>query len=407
MSKQLYTVSKEGLEYLCGLINKIVTLPSDVISDITLSTNKTMSSVKIDKLIEQCLKDANDKAIELVNALTHLTCEKTTVQPTLDNSGLNIIYLYSSDGNAPFEQYLKISETELIDMGSTSISLNDYLTVTDAVNTYAKKVDLDTLTTEVTNIKSDFTTHKNDADIHTSADEKASYVKKTDITTTIDSTSTDDEVPSAKSVYDKLINKLDNTIILRTANEVNSFDKVYQSFIIQPSVADEIGLPSLPSSTWFCIHYSHFKGFKYPSQIAFEYAGLERIMYRTCGNGVWSNWRKICTTSVADVARTNITSRVLNATVNSGGGVSYSVKNGICYVQFASITTTVASSGQYILSTGTLPFVDNSLSNGHYPIVSANSSNGLVVVEGNTGGVRYYGGAITIFTTISYPVKEL
>ena len=107
-----------------------------------------------------------------------------------------------------------------------------------------------------------------------------------------------------------------------------------------------------------------------------------------------------------DVGKTDITSIVSNATVNYSSGVSYSVKNGICYVQFTSVTTTTASNGQYILSKGTLPSIDNSLSNGRYPVVGGGSKSGMVFVDGNTGGVRYYGGEMTIFTTISYPVSE-
>ena len=125
-------------------------------------------------------------------------------------------------------------------------------------------------------------------------------VKKTDIATSISSTSTNDKVAGAKAVHDSLANKLDKTVILTTADEVNSFDREYQSFIIEPSVAEAVGLPKAPDSTWFCINLSHVKDFKYPSQIAFEYAGIERIMYRTAHNGVWHNWRKLCTTSVAD-----------------------------------------------------------------------------------------------------------
>ena len=143
------TISKEGLEYLCGLINKIVSSPKDLLDDINLATNTTFSSVRIDSLIADTLQQANTHAEALCNALTKLTCEKTTTQPTLSNSEKNVIYLYSADGNAPFHQYLKISDTELIDMGSTSISLNDYLTITDAVATYCKKTDFDALKTEV------------------------------------------------------------------------------------------------------------------------------------------------------------------------------------------------------------------------------------------------------------------
>ena len=121
---------------------------------------------------------------------------------------------------------------------------------------------------------------------------------------------------------------------------------------------------------------------------------------------IYEKTKNMCTTTVPDVGETNITSKVLNATVNYNGGVSYSVKNGICYVQFTSVTTTTASNGQYILPKGTLPSIDNSLSNGRYPVVGGGAKSGMVSVVGNTGGVRYYGGEMSIFTTISYPVIE-
>ena len=111
------------------------------------------------------------------------------------------------------------------------------------------------------------------------------------------------------------------------------------------------------------------------------------------------------TTSVPDVVKTDITSKVTNATVNYSSGVSYSVKNGICYVQFTSVTTTTATNGQYIVPKGTLPSIDNSLSNGRYPVVGGGSKSGMVSVDG-TGGIKYFGGEMTIFTTISYPVSE-
>ena len=152
-----------------------------------------------------------------------------------------------------------------------------------------------------------------------------------------------DDAVNKKYVDDNIINKLDNTIILNNADEVNSFNKGYQSFMVEPSVADEIGLPNSPSSTWFCIHYSHSKGFEFPSQIAFEYAGLERIMYRTCGNGVWHNWRKVCTTSVADVPKTNIAPVDEEKFIDFKGNslTNYCVNNGICYVSIWGVKVSV------------------------------------------------------------------
>ena len=121
---------------------------------------------------------------------------------------------------------------------------------------------------------------------------------------------------------------------------------------------------------------------------------------------IYEKTKNVVTTTVADVGKTDITSKVTNATVNYNSRVSYSVKNGICYVQFTSVTTSTASNGQYILPKGTLPSIDNSLSNGRYPVVGGGAKSGMVSVDGNTGGLRYYGGEMTIFTTISYPVSE-
>ena len=239
MSLNGTTLSKEGLEYLCGLINKIVSSPKDLLDDINLATNTTFSSARIYYLIDNTLQQANTHAEALCNALTKLTAQKTTVKPTLSNSEKNVIYLYSSDGNAPFEQYLKISNAELIDLGSTSISLNDYLTITDAVATYCKKTDFDALKTEVTNLKTkvgtdtlnttsqdlsggvnelktDLTTHTNDTDIHITTAERDKWnevdnkVDKTDIVSVLDSTVTNNQLVDGKTLVDKFNSIEDN-----------------------------------------------------------------------------------------------------------------------------------------------------------------------------------------------------
>lgn len=295
MSKQVYTVTKEGIEYLCGLINKIVTLPSDVIDNLNLADNTTFSSTKIDVLINQALLDANTHAEELCNALTKLTCEKTTVQPTLDNSELNIIYLFSDNGNAPFEQYLKISETELIDMGSTSVSLNNYLTATQIASTYAKKIDLDTLTTEVTNIKSDFNIHKDDTDIHVTKELKDKILTTDSITTTISSSSTDSEVPTAKAVNTKLDDKLDKT----TFNNSSLFKNIKASNInitnandLPQGFSTAYNIANAPTSTWNCyLTMCHDDSNSFKTQLAFT-VGMSNFYIRSCNNGTWDNWTK-------------------------------------------------------------------------------------------------------------------
>ena len=142
------TISKDGIQYLCSCINQLASV-SEAINNTNLADDKVFSNLYTKKLIDKCLEDANTEAQKLVGALTHLTCEETTVQPTLDNSTINVIYLYSADGNAPYQQYLKISDTKLIDLGSTSISLSDYITATEIARDYVTKLDFDALKTEV------------------------------------------------------------------------------------------------------------------------------------------------------------------------------------------------------------------------------------------------------------------
>lgn len=253
----------------------------------------------------------------------------------------------------------------------------------------------------------------------TELDKKANddeVVKKTDISTTINSTSTDDTVPTNKAVYDSLINKVDNTIVLNTADEVNSFDRTYQSFIIEPSVAEAVGLPKAPDSTWFCINLSHVKGFKYPSQIAFEYAGIERVMYRTAHNGVWHNWKKIPTTSVADVPITYINTfeNETYVTPTNTNVCSYQVINGICVIRLETYCKASTTQDFVQIFSGLPKPTDELFSNTIDRNMETNSgargifnllTNGTLRVvcdygESPTGGVRYF------YATFSYPVAE-
>ena len=186
MSQQLTTISLEAIQYMCGLIRDLASV-SEAIDNTNLADDKVFSNLYTKKLIDKCLEDANTESQKLVGALTHLTCEETTVQPTLDNSSINVIYLYSATGNAPYQQYLKISDTKLIDLGSTSVSLSAYLTATEIARDYVTKLDFDALKTEV-----------------------KGKVDKTSILTTIDNLATDDQVYSAKATYD-LVNTKANT----------------------------------------------------------------------------------------------------------------------------------------------------------------------------------------------------
>ena len=241
-------------------------------------------------------------------------------------------------------------------------------------------------------------------------------IDKTDITTTIGPMSTHSQVPSAKTMYDTL------KITLIGSKQLDAYGKEIVKYPLGRWGTSGMGVKNLTDLPNDGVKYVEILG---TSDSATPWTvGLSTRTYRattedgaiftrsiTSGEqgGVIekdTGWQKVYSTSVVDVKPIDITSKVSNVTVNYSSGVSYSVKNGICYVQFTSVTTTTATNGQYIVPKGTLPSIDNSLSNGRYPVVGGGSKSGMVAVDGNTGGIKYFGGEMTIFTTISYPVLE-
>ena len=69
------------------------------------------------------------------------------------------------------------------------------------------------------------------------------------------------------------------------------------------------------------------------------------IYVRHSYNGIWGDWGTICTTSVADVPKTNIVPSDTTTFINFKGNsnCNYCVKNGICYVSLWGVK--IASTG--------------------------------------------------------------
>ena len=319
-----------------------------VISDSVVAKNKVFSSSHTTELIQKSVIESNEYADSLVANLSNIKLDIVDTLPDASTVNKSTIYILkdSTGGTNNTLNVWSDSTSAFVEVGKLNVNMDSYYTKSDVDTLLANKADDNTVVHQ-DDVVSDMTTTSGTTVLSTSGlktelDKKANddeVVKKTDMSTTIDST--DDTVPTNKAVYDSLINKVNNTIVLTTTDEVNSFNRTYQSFIIYSDVAAAVGLPNPPNSTWFCIHLSHIKGFKYPSQIAFEYAGLRKIMYRVADNGVWSAWRKIPNTSVADVPVTTITNTLVSTKVTFQAADSNAylyVKNGICYVSIWDIT---------------------------------------------------------------------
>ena len=200
MSKTGCIISHEGIEYLCGLIRDINGLDTNLIDDLNIKSNGTFSSVRIDSLLNALKTDCNDYTFSLVSNLSRLELKIVTDESSIVDS--NILYLHKPTGQNSYNQYVVIEGNKVL-LGTTDINMSDYYTITQADTKFTLKTDFDVLKTGVT-------THTSDTNIHITTAERTKWnevdnkVNKTDIVTSIDNTSTDTQVPSAKSVYDKV-----------------------------------------------------------------------------------------------------------------------------------------------------------------------------------------------------------
>lgn len=413
LSDTISELTKADIEALINLSPEEISKLSDLIST-EIRLDKTFSSsdtyTRIQAAIDTAKEYTNNQLGKAVKPAYKVVASTSEVTET------GYFYLISNGTN--YDMYVLSSDGAVVSLGTSDVDLSNYYTKTETDSDFLKKTDATSTYATITTVDSKFDKTNILTALDNSATDDQVYsakainaeldgvVKKTDISTTINSTSTDDTVPTNKAVYDSLINKVNNTIVLTTADEVNSFDRVYQSFIIEPSVAESVGLPKAPDSTWFCINLSHVKGFKYPSQIAFEYAGIERIMYRTAHNGVWHNWRKIPNTSVVDVPLTNITiPDGLFQSVNEVSYIKYEIVNGIAFVYFNIRDAKFVKSGTSLNIT--VPKIKSPF---NHTIIGENINTNLTILaNGNNMQLWALGDETTVTNysaCISYPVAE-
>lgn len=155
------------------------------------------------------------------------------------------------------------------------------------------------------------------------------------ISTTIDSTSTDDTVPTNKAVYDSIKNK--NTI--QPTGTITNYSTIFDWAVnnvgascgYEGNMFDDCPLPN----TWgtlVCIGTKAESGLKVLFCTNFNKDIYTRTIQRRNGVNDWvTSWEKVCTTSVADVPSTDIIfTNTTNYSIANNANCRYFVENGIC-----------------------------------------------------------------------------
>lgn len=179
----LELITKQDIEAMLGLTTEELQTLSSIILDSEIRLDKTHSSSKIFSDMQDILSQS--KTFTLQQFAKASKASYQVVSATSEMTDKSVIYLMPNNTN--YDMYIVEESGTPTKIGDTTIDLSQFYTKEQIDNYFLKKTDADGKYATQTS----FNSHTSDTDIHTSATEKASYVKKTDIVDNLTSTETD------------------------------------------------------------------------------------------------------------------------------------------------------------------------------------------------------------------------
>ena len=340
-----------------------VTYYKSLIVDSIESTSFLWSSKKIAESIANTIISANEYTNSLLKNISSIQLEwcETNLPTTGENNKIYILPVTSESTTVNTLNIWNSTTCEFISIGNLEIDLTNYYTKTETDEKLDLKANADEVISNDKIVQTlDSTTNSSDTILSTNGlqvelDKKANddeVIKKTDITTTINSTSTDTQVPSAKSVWNNIKK---NGLIwqgvqeLQNSQESTIFDycKKFASgciygFRLKPKDASGY-FTSSDVTIIYClssVNYGWILGIS-------DKIGIPMAIIQIIGN--LKKWQRICTTSVADVATTNMTfSNDTNYKISTNAPLQYCVSNGMCTVSGGIDCVTPVLGGVYL-----------------------------------------------------------
>lgn len=341
----------DEIKAMLGLTTEQLTTLSSIILDSEVRLDKTYSSSKIYSSIQDAIDTS--KAYTLAEIGKASGASYKIASSTSDMTDEKVIYLLQN--GSTYDMYIVDSGTP-VKIGDTTIDLSGYLKIDEANNIYLKKTDA--------------------TSTYATKTEANNKVDKANILSATSSTATDDNLYSAKLINGELNKKLN-------ANELVVGDK----------------------GEWSALQCELTDGSKsYRLQI--DKDGNANIFTSTDN---WSTYtfKKVCTTSVDDVAKTNITFTDSNVSISGEYEIcQYCILNGICYVTLNGLTFNSSYTSDTTFANLPKPVFrqDFTLTNSY-----GNISLGKLFLEVN-GTIHLYTNVTPVpapgFISFSYPVAE-
>ena len=321
--------------------------------------------------------------------------------------------------------YVLSADGSVVSLGTSDVDLTNYYTKTELDSDFLKKTDATSTYATITTVdgkvnKTDIVDNltSTDTDKPLSANQgkvlkdevdlkakDSEVVKKTDIVTTIDATSTDDKVPTAKAMYNKSKNKIasvpDGTDIIAYTDSISK-EEVTETVRIMNSVNSPYGVDNTNNDFYYTIY--NILDSKFKRVVAYDIRKNDMYMIMKNG-GNWTKWQRVCTTSVADVPLTTVS---LDSSKFLNGHFNYEVKNGICYVYINALNAKTTFVG-YDISPSPMPKPSGGLVTAPIVCDYNGATIGLFYIDANYNSrprCHIFTASLNGYVTFSYTVAE-
>ena len=378
-----------------------------LISDTIISELRLWSSKRTSDEISKAILESNVYADGLLANLSSINLKYVESLP--DTGDSSTIYILKSASEADPDTLNLFDGTQWVTIGNFEIDMANYVT-TDDMNTELGKKANDNEVVKVSDILTDTTGASNNNVLSASATvaELDKKVNKTDILDNLTSTDTDKPLSAkqGKALDDKKLNKADaDKIIIINAEGVNIKDFILENctdenktyYITARSSCTDI--PKVNANYFMTVEKVGSFTIKVTAK---ELAGNnnEYVCTYRIDNVKWTNWEKVCTTSVADVELTTKgVSLINNATAS--GSAQYSIINGYANVSINGVNFTTGTSCEISGLPKPAQYIYSSLGYAGKVVgeIYANANDATIKVVIPTTGTTGYG-------FISYPVAE-
>ncbi len=428
---------------------------SSLINDGMISENRLWSAKKISEELAKSILESNAYTDGLLSNISSIELKYVTSLP-VDNISSNTIYILKSSVETEPDTLNLYDGTQWTEIGKFEFDMSGYVT-TDDMNTELGKKANDNEVVKVSDILTDTTGASNnnvlsasvtvteigkkvnktdiidnltstDIDKPLSAkqgkvlkdevDLKANdsdVIKKTNIVTTIDKSSTNDKIPSASAIYNKSKNRISQ---VRTDGDIIA----YADSIIGEEISDTVRIMNGKNSPYGAddinndFHYVIYNIADVRFRRIVAYDIRKNDMYMIIKNGgKWGTWQKLCATRIKDVNITYINTFEDETYVKPTGtnSCSYHVTNGHCIVTLQTIC--LSTSQDFVQIVSGLPKPKVFLYSNAIDRQMTTNSGARGVFQLNTTGVlkvvcNYGDTSVTavrnLYATFSYPVAE-